>query len=111
MPDKCKAPVKVTVFQCPQGSLQSMRPHGATAITPRHIGGGARFVDEDKPCRIKCGLVLFPFDTSRLDVRPLLFSGVNGFFIAEIQIVQKAEDAGYSTAASSAWPHPSFGSG
>ncbi len=57
-------------------------PPGAPA-QPRHIGGGAGFIEEDQPRRIEGGLRLLPGDARGSNVRPLLPAGVHGFFKAD----------------------------
>ena len=47
---------------------------------PRHIGGGAGFIDEDQPCRIEIGLRGDPGGACLGNVRPLLLAGVHDFF-------------------------------
>ena len=55
-------------------------PLGAAPTRSRHIGRGSRLVDEDQTRRIKRWLAFPPRVTRRLDVRTLLFAGMNRFF-------------------------------
>jgi hypothetical protein len=48
----------------------------ATAITSRHIGRRAGFVDEDQAFRVQVDLAGKPRMTSRGDIWPLLFGSV-----------------------------------
>ncbi len=50
------------------------------AITPRHLGRGPGFVDEDQPLRFQVGLCLEPDPPPVQNIRALLFAGVRGFF-------------------------------
>ena len=58
--------------------LASRRP----AIAAGHVGRGAGFVGEDKPLRIKGLLVLPQGLTCGGHVRPILFAGLNDFFLS-----------------------------
>jgi hypothetical protein len=51
-----------------------------TTIATRHLGRGARFIDEDEFVRIESALVVEPGLTVRRYVRPFLFGGVRRFF-------------------------------
>lgn len=52
----------------------------ATATGPHHVGGEAGLIDEDQALDIKARLLLAPGLTSGLDVGPVLFGCVQGFF-------------------------------
>ena len=52
----------------------------AAAMAADHVGGHPGFIDEDQVAAIKLGLVLAQFQPRRLNVRPVLFAGVQGFF-------------------------------
>ena len=56
-----------------------MAPFGAPA-QPRHVGGGAGFIEEDQPRRIEVRLLRLPGGARFGDVRPLLLAGVHDFF-------------------------------
>jgi len=58
---------------------KSVAAFGAPA-QPRHVGGGAGFIDEDQPRRVEIGLRGDPGGARRGHVRTLLLAGVHGFF-------------------------------
>ena len=58
---------------------QASAAFGAPA-QPRHVGGGAGFIEEDQPGRVEIGLRGNPGGARRGDVRPLLLAGVHDFF-------------------------------
>ena len=66
----------------------AVRNRGKTALSfwsppvqARHLGGGARLVDEDQPLRIKIEPPLEPRLAGRLHVAALLFGGVRRLFL------------------------------
>jgi hypothetical protein len=60
------------------------RPAAFTAqsppVTPGHLGRCTGFIDEHQPFRFKIDLGIEPGLPSAKNIRPLLFSGVRGFF-------------------------------
>lgn len=52
----------------------------ATATSSHHVGGEAGLVDEDEALDIKARLLLAPGLTPGLDVGPVPFGCVQGFF-------------------------------
>lgn len=57
-------------------------PHAAfgAATQPRHLGRGARLIDENQMLGIKIGLSVKPGVSLRGDVGPFLLAGVCRFF-------------------------------
>ena len=53
---------------------------GRPTAQPRHVRGGARFIDENQSSRVDRGLPLSPLLTRRFDVFAVLFGGVQRFF-------------------------------
>ena len=60
-------------------SPQSLAPRSPTARA-RHLGRGARLVDEDEPGRVKVKLAFEPGFAPGEHVLPVLFGGVSRFF-------------------------------
>jgi hypothetical protein len=65
----------------------AVRNRGKTALSfwrppveARHLGGGARLVDEDQPRRIEIALPLEPRLAGSLHVAAVLLSGMRRFF-------------------------------
>ena len=54
---------------------------GSPPVEARHLGGGARLVDEDQPRRIKIELPLEPRLARSLHVAALLLSGMRRLFL------------------------------
>ena len=54
--------------------------NGAAATAAHHVGGEAGFVDKDEAVDIEGRLLFNPVFTGALDVRPVLFGCVKGFF-------------------------------
>ena len=70
----CRLPVSMR-HRYP-ATLAPCRP----AVTPRHLGRGARLVDEDKPRRLQVRLGVEPGLPAAQDVSSLLLGRVRGFF-------------------------------
>jgi hypothetical protein len=63
------------------GIRRAVMVDGLSRREARHLGGGARLVDEDQPRRIKIELPLEPCLASRLHVAALLLSGMRRLFL------------------------------
>lgn len=51
------------------------------AVQPRHLGGGAGLIDEDKPLRVKVKLTIEPGLPRRLHIAALLFVCMRCLFL------------------------------
>ena len=86
MPLSRNAPrgAEVVVFRWPQNAeLQALTARGSP-MAPRHLGGGARLVDEHQPVRIEPGLALEPGLATDYDIGTALLIRVRRLFLSVI---------------------------